>query len=33
MDSLISNSLWRNTYDEPPLLKITRKLPRIILAS
>ncbi|CAF3435365.1 unnamed protein product, partial [Rotaria socialis] len=33
MDSLTCNPLWRNTYDEAPLLKVTRKLPRIILTS
>lgn len=30
---LITNPLWRTTYDQGPLLKVTRRLPRITLTS
>lgn len=32
-EELISNPLWRTNYDEPPLLKASRRLPRIRLTS
>ncbi|CAF4997261.1 unnamed protein product, partial [Rotaria sp. Silwood1] len=32
-DSFTINPLWRSSYDEPPLLKMSRRLPRIKLAS
>ncbi|CAF4026002.1 unnamed protein product [Rotaria sordida] len=32
-NTLIPNPLWRTNYDEPPLLKNSRRLPRIILTS
>ena len=32
-DELIVNPLWRTNYNEPPLLKVSRRLPRIILTS
>lgn len=31
-DELMPNPLWRTNYDEPPLLKMARRLPRIILS-
>lgn len=32
-DTLMSNPLWRTNYDEPPLLKTSRRSPRIILTT
>ncbi|CAF5188962.1 unnamed protein product, partial [Rotaria magnacalcarata] len=31
-ESLVENPLWRTTFDQPPLLKTSNHLPRIILS-
>ncbi|CAF3820062.1 unnamed protein product [Rotaria sp. Silwood1] len=30
-DELLPNPLWRTNYDQPPLLKVSRRLPHILL--